>query len=280
MPSEIWRPVRTAPNYEVSNLGAVRRIGGKLRKLSLHRTGYLTVQLRHSGCVVVTCLVHRLVADAFIGTSSQLVDHRNTNTQDNRVDNLRYATASQNNSGRKPRGKTTSVRPVPKQDAVWRTVPDWPEYQVSSCGCVRRESVVPGSQGLPLRPWIGGGYLQVALCQSGKKTSVYVHAIVAAAFHGPRPKGYVIDHGDRDKLNNAEDNLEYVTPSQNAKRFERTLGVTRRGRAHAKLNEESVAKIKERIRNGEQLKSIRRDYPVAPHTLSNIKTGRTWGYVQ
>lgn len=279
MPSEIWRPVRTAPNYEVSNLGAVRRIGGKLRKLSRHASGYMTVQLRHCR-VPFTYLVHRLVADAFIGPSDSLVDHRNTNRQDNRVDNLRYATTSQNAAGRKPRGKTTSVRPVPKQDAVWRTVPNWPEYKVSSCGCVKREMVVPGSQGLPLRTWTGSsGYLQVALCQSGKKKTVQVHTLVAAAFHGPCPKGYIVDHADHDKLNNAATNLEYVTPSQNAKRFEHTLGVTRRGRAHAKLDEESVAKIKERIRNGEQLKSIRCDYPVAPHTLSAIKTGRTWRHV-
>lgn len=40
-----------------------------------------------------------------------------------------------------------------------------------------------------------------------------IHNMVAEVFLGPRPKGLMIDHIDRNKLNNSVDNLRYVTLS-------------------------------------------------------------------
>ena len=45
--------------------------------------------------------------------------------------------------------------------------------------------------------------------------TVRVHALVAEAFIGDRPKGYVINHKDGNKKNNYYKNLEYVTYSEN-----------------------------------------------------------------
>lgn len=273
-----WCEIPDFPNYEVSDHGMVRRVSGSLRKLSLHRSGYLQVQLRNERGPV-TVLVHRLVALVFVAgdPACGFVDHIDSNKANNDYTNLRWVDRATNSRPRRARGKTSSVRPTASANAVWATIPGFDAYEASSCGLVRRREICEGSQGLPLRMWqSSSGYLQVALCVNGKKFTLLVHQLVALAFHGLRPAGYVIDHRDRCKINNAADNLEYVTRSMNARRFESTLGTTRRGANKQKLTVAEVLTIKSRIAAGESLKTIRQDYAVAPHTLSNIKTGRTW----
>ncbi len=55
------------------------------------------------------------------------------------------------------------------------------------------------------------GYIRTKL-HSKTRT---IHSIVAECYHGPRPKGFVINHRDGLKTNNHPDNLEYCTPAYN-----------------------------------------------------------------
>lgn len=52
-------------------------------------------------------------------------------------------------------------------------------------------------------------------CRLGKGEFGMVHAIVAEAFHGPRPDGMYVCHNDGNHLNNRASNLRYDTPSAN-----------------------------------------------------------------
>jgi hypothetical protein len=61
-----------------------------------------------------------------------------------------------------------------------------------------------------------GGYRQVRLSTAGQAVTMKVHTVVKISFHGPTPQGYVIDHIDRDPLNNRLDNLRFATRSENA----------------------------------------------------------------
>ena len=53
------------------------------------------------------------------------------------------------------------------------------------------------------------GYSTVILCKNGKSRRVYVRQLVAQAFLGPCPDGYVLRSKDGMRYNHHLDNLEY-----------------------------------------------------------------------
>lgn len=63
-----------------------------------------------------------------------------------------------------------------------------------------------------------GGYLETKIkcLVTGKVNNVKIHKLVSLAFHGK--SDLIVDHIDRNKLNNRPSNLEYVTDSENVKR--------------------------------------------------------------
>ncbi len=116
-------------------------------------------------------------------------------------------------------------------EEVWRPIVGWENlYEVSSSGRVRSldrtvETPAP-SDGRPgyTRHYKGRilrlaanahGYHQVALCRDGIRSNARVHALVCEAFHGPRPEGHDVAHGDGCKVNNSAGNLRWATRSEN-----------------------------------------------------------------
>ena len=123
---EIWKPIEGFDNYMISNLGRVKSIDryvphpkggikinkGKLLKPSMGN--YLLVSLNRMG-KKYTKNIHRLVAEAFIPNpdNKPCVDHINTIRTDNRVENLRWVTESENMNNPLTKIRMTSINKKP-----------------------------------------------------------------------------------------------------------------------------------------------------------------------
>lgn len=105
---EIWKDIIGYENmYQVSNFGRVKSLARytcqnhllteKILKISHNNKGYCDVSLRKNG-IRKHYKVHRLVAMAFVENPKNLneVDHIDTNKDNNRFDNLRWVTHSEN----------------------------------------------------------------------------------------------------------------------------------------------------------------------------------------
>lgn len=95
----------------------------------------------------------------------------------------------------------------------WKTIFDYPDYEVSNLGRVR--SLKFGKEKL-LSPGIHSkGYLIVSLCKNGDLKHYLVHRLVAQAFL-PNPLNLPeVNHKDENKLNNCVDNLEWCERQYN-----------------------------------------------------------------
>ena len=60
------------------------------------------------------------------------------------------------------------------------------------------------------------GYLRFNTIIDKKHTTLLVHKLVATTFLGDTPSGFVIDHIDRNKINNKIENLRHATPKTNS----------------------------------------------------------------
>lgn len=162
----------------------------------------------------------------------------------------------------------------------WRPVVGWEGlYSISSIGRVRRDfSRSTGKAGAIIKPWVGKtGYISVSLYRDAIKTNYYVHALVAAAFIGPRPYRLDIDHIDSVKANNRVENLHYISRSENLIRAD-IIGPMRRGRRNpnAKLTDDAVRKIRA---SAEQGKILAVRYGVSSSLISRVKTKSIWEHV-
>jgi len=99
---EIWKPIKDYPDYIISNYGMIKSLKfGKerLMKCNVNNIGYVYVVLYHNG-IQKTLKVHQLVSIAFLNHEpcgfKYVVNHKDFNRLNNRVDNLEIVTTRDN----------------------------------------------------------------------------------------------------------------------------------------------------------------------------------------
>jgi len=153
---------------------------------------------------------------------------------------------------------------------TWKTIPSAPGYEASSAGFIRNKK----RPHVNLNPWTHpSGHLYVKI--GGKKGQV--HHFVMEAFGKVRPEVLECRHLDGNPKNNAIDNLEWGTRSQNVLDY-----INLNGR-HMVPNATSVdvaRKIKQEHDGKKGTgKRLAEKYGVSVFTVSEIKTGKTFKYL-
>lgn len=103
----------------------------------------------------------------------------------------------------------------------WRSIKDYPSYEVSCDGCVRswrrrnRNSRVP-TEPRSLKGTVNrSGHVVVNLYEGGSYKTAYVHRLVLEAFVGQCPPDMEACHNDGVATNNHVDNLRWDTRQSN-----------------------------------------------------------------
>ncbi len=180
-------------------------------------------------------------------------------------------------------------------EEVWRTIRGFRNrYEVSSHGRVRslrRVVLVKTRSGKfgkrvirarVLKLVSDGPYLCVSLYKNGF-TKAAVHRLVAEAFIPNPDNKPEVNHKDNDGTNNHVDNLEWVTPKENA---EHAISIGRVGGAkgeqhgHAKLTPGLVRKIRWAYFSTPLSQSkIAKKFRINQSTVSRLVSGKRWRHL-
>ncbi len=112
------------------------------------------------------------------------------------------------------------------QNEIIKPIPGFDDYFASNLG-----NIYSGKKGnfRKLKPFLGGTskYLQITLCNNGKRNYCLVHRLVALTFI-PNPDNLPeVDHKDKDISNNNIENLSWCTRKDNLNHSYSTLSPTR-----------------------------------------------------
>lgn len=166
----------------------------------------------------------------------------------------------------------------------WRKVPGLSRYSASNLGRIRRDvRIYRSDPGVIAQSATKAGHMKVSVVtDEGRYRTTHAHVLVAAAFHGPRPDGFVTRHMNGNGADNRPENLAYGTGVDNAADALSHGTQVRGSRQHlAVLSEMQVRHLKLlRVEQGCSMNKLAALFEVSKSTVFDILKGRTWGHVE
>jgi hypothetical protein len=155
---------------------------------------------------------------------------------------------------------------------VWKFIPGYEAYEVSSFGRVRRFKTKKQKAFCEKR-----GYLHVLLWKNNKGKSFAVHRLVLFAFVGMSPIGYVGAHLNGKSHDNRLSNLKWITPMENEKH--KAIHGTKlfaEKTPSAKLKNKQILEIRKLRKTGMTHLAISKLFGVHEATIRSILIGKSW----
>ena len=221
---EHWKTYPVYDNYEVSNLGNIRKIKKGSRPVTIYtehnkNTGtkyyLISVQFKRDGKHRSSRkFLHKLVAETFLPNpdNKRSVHHKNRDTFDNRVENLEWC--DRKNVFRviaENKFQRISLESLNTEDEKWQIHPEFTDYAISNKGNIHNVTY-------DKRPIIRdeeycrkkGVYKSVQVRKERKRYHKLVHRLVAETFI-PNPDSKPTVNHIGSKYDNCTENLEWAT---------------------------------------------------------------------
>jgi hypothetical protein len=155
----------------------------------------------------------------------------------------------------------------------FNTIKDFPNYQISNCGIVRRIRA-DGSYRL-LNPFWKDRHLAVHLTNEWGSQRLYVHRLVLVTYGPSQPDHLPFAlHHDDDATNNHIDNLTWGDRKMNAQMAAKNGRLTPYSQ-RTFLNRDEAQQVRVRYNNGSSMIQIAKQFGCSRWTVSDIVNNRT-----
>ena len=170
----------------------------------------------------------------------------------------------------------------------WRSIKDYPEYEISKTGIIRKRILNSVSKRykyhyLKRRKPHNGNYRIVGLKDPNTKRfkCISIHKLILESFIGPCPYGHEAHYKDGIKYHDTLENLEWATPSEKRKHSFKIGTISHRGEKHpnAKLTNRDVKKIRHMHEHGITMTNLGKQYGVTHSAISNIISRKSWSHI-
>ena len=168
-----------------------------------------------------TIYTHRLVAEYFIENDNPeektIVHHKDGNKTNNFYLNLEWVSPSEHNKSIKDLNQQVTKRESPKKIENLEKYGRIAQFRDTPYYAVEDGRILNLSKNIELKLSKSGNYYRFN-ASYGLNKKFLVHRVVWEAFNGDIPENMIIDHIDGNGQNNALNNLQLITQSENLAR--------------------------------------------------------------
>jgi hypothetical protein len=175
-----------------------------------------------------------------------------------------------------------NLRPIPNLDgyAARDDGTVWTEWKFRGRGSNRRMYKSGEWRQIPGGPDVHGYRIirvSPAVSSNGRSQKLYVHILVATAFHGPRPDGMQCRHLNGNRSDSRPENLAWGTISEN--QMDRVPhGTSNRGEMHgmAKLSIQQINEIRSLVSSGKSVAFVAKQFNISASHVYSVTRKRAW----